>query len=511
MYPGTHAQQQPDKLAIVQPSTGLTLTYRELDAESNRLAQLLYRQGLRPDDHLALFLENHPLFLAVAWACLRSGIYFTPINRHLSAAEAAYIVDDCDARVLVASAALAQSEELGRLATRCEVKLSLGGSIDGFTDYATALADFPPTPIPEEAMGALMLYSSGTTGRPKGIKRPRPQGHPSQGNPANVSAAKMFNMDTDTVYLAPAPMYHAAPLGYSNAALVAGGTVVMMDKFEPELSLQLIEQYRVTHSQWVPTMFIRMLKLPDAIRRRYDISSMRCAIHAAAPCPLEVKRQMIDWWGPVIEEYYSSTEAAGYAKITSAEWLAHPGSVGRSVGLPFHICDDDGNELPPGQAGMIYGEMAPGAEVTYHKDPGKSAAARHPLHDNWLCVGDVGYLDEEGYLYLTDRKTFMIISGGVNIYPQQIEDVLALYPGIEDIAVIGVPNEELGEEAKALVQLAPGTEGSESLAGQIKSYVEEKLGRQLVPRSVDFVPSLPRTPTGKLNKKELRSKYWPAT
>ncbi len=511
MYPGTHAQAQPDKFAIIQPSSGATLTYRELDEQSNQLAQLLRAQGLEPGDHLALFLENHPLFLVVVWACLRSGLYFTPINRHLSAAEAAYIVGDCDARVLIASAALEQSEALGEMSPACELKLSIGGALPGFTDYATAVGAQPAEALADEAMGTLMLYSSGTTGRPKGIKRPRPQGVPADGNPATVFAAKMFNMDADTVYLAPAPMYHAAPLGYSNATLVAGGTVVMMDKFEPELALQLIECYRVTHSQWVPTMFIRMLKLPEEVKSSYDLSSLRCAIHAAAPCPMEVKRRMIEWWGPVIEEYYSSTEAAGYTRITSAEWLAHPGSVGRSVGKPFHICGEDGGELPPGEPGMIYAEMTPGAEITYHKDPEKSASARHPRHENWLCVGDVGYLDEEGYLYLTDRKSFMIISGGVNIYPQQIEDVLALYPGIDDVAVIGVPNEDLGEEARALIQLAPGEAASDELAETIKDFVRGKLGRQLVPRSVEFVAALPRTPTGKLNKKALRDTYWPAS
>ncbi|TGD71262.1 acyl-CoA synthetase [Mangrovimicrobium sediminis] len=510
MYPGTHAKTQPERLAIIQPSSGLALSYRELDEQSNQLAQLLYAQGLRRGDHLALFLENHPRFLVVLWACLRSGLYFTPINRHLSAAEAAYIVDDCDARVLVASAALEQSEELGRLAPRCELKLAIGGAVPGFTDYDTATAQQSTQALAEEHMGTLMLYSSGTTGRPKGIKRPLPEGRPEAGNPSTLFAAKMFNMDSETVYLAPAPMYHAAPLGYSNAALVSGGTVVMMDKFEPELSLQLIEQYRVTHSQWVPTMFIRLLRLPDAVRERYDLSSLRYAIHAAAPCPVEVKRRMIEWWGPVIEEYYSSTEAAGYTRISSEEWLAHPGSVGRPVGRPFHICDEAGNELPAGEPGMIYAEMTPGAEVTYHKDPGKSADARHPRHEDWLCVGDVGYLDDQGYLYLTDRKSFMIISGGVNIYPQQIEDALALYPGIEDVAVIGVPNEDLGEEARALVQLAPGSEGSDALAEQIQEFVRARLGKQLVPRSVEFVAALPRMPTGKLNKKALRERYWPA-
>jgi fatty-acyl-CoA synthase len=510
MYPGVYAETQPDRPAIIHPSSGATVSYRELNERSNKLAHLLYDHGLRPGDHLALLLENQPIFLEVAWACLRSGLYFTPINRHLSAAEAAYIVDDCDARVLVASAALAQSGDVGKLASGCELKLAIGGTVAGFSDYHTATSHKAAHNIANECLGGLMLYSSGTTGRPKGILRPLPEGSPADGNPAVKFIADMFHMDTATVYLATAPMYHAAPLGYSNATIMSGGTVVMMDKFEPESALQLIERYRVTHSQWVPTMFIRMLKLPEAVRTRYDLSSQRCAVHAAAPCPMDVKRRMIEWWGPIIQEYYSSTEAAGYARITSEEWLKHPGSVGRSQGRPFHICDDDGNELPRGEPGLIYAEMPTGSETTYHKDPGKTASARHPRHREWLCVGDVGYLDDEDYLYLTDRKSFMIISGGVNIYPQQIEDVLALHPLLEDVAVIGVPNEDLGEEAKAVIQLATGVEPSDKLAEELKDFVRDKLGTQMTPRSIEFVAELPRMPTGKLNKKSLRDNYWPS-
>lgn len=509
MYPGVYAQTQPDKPAIIHPSSGTEITYRELNERSNQLAHLLREAGLQRGGHVALFLENHPLYLVIAWACLRSGLYFTPINRHLSAAEAAYIVEDSDASVLLASAALQQSKALGELATGCQLKLAIGGELDGFRSFEAAIAQHPTDNIADESLGTIMLYSSGTTGRPKGVLRPLPGATPQQGNPGTVGAAKMFNMDASTVYLAPAPMYHSAPLGYSNGTIVSGGSVIMMDKFEPELALQLIERYRVTHSQWVPTMFIRLLKLPADVRKRYDLSSHRHAIHAAAPCPVDVKRQMIEWWGPIIDEYYSSTEAAGYAKISSEEWLKHPGSVGRSTGKPFHICDEQGNELPTGESGLIYMEMTPGAEISYHKDDGKTASALHPHHGHWLCVGDMGYLDEEGYLYLTDRKSFMIISGGVNIYPQQIENALALYPGIEDIAVIGVPNDELGEEAKAVVQLAAGVEPSAELAEQIQAFVGDKLGKQLVPRSVDFVDTLPRTPTGKLNKKQLRDTYWP--
>jgi long-chain acyl-CoA synthetase len=282
----------------------------------------------------------------------------------------------------------------------------------------------------------------------------------------------------------------------------------MMDRFEAAQALALIERYAVTHSQWVPTMFVRLLKLDEATRTGHDLSSLRSAIHAAAPCPVEVKRRMIEWWGPILEEYYGSTEGAGMTYITSGEWLAHPGSVGRSSGKPLHICDEEGRELAPGEAGLIYGEATSGQPFTYYKDETKTTGARHPLRPEWTTAGDIGYLDEDGYLFLTDRKAFMIISGGVNIYPQQIEDALALHPKLADVAVIGVPNPDLGEEVKAVVELAPGVEPSEALAQEILDFVRSKLGRQLTPRSVDFVDALPRLPTGKLYKKALRDRYW---
>ena len=514
MHPGIHAQSQPDKIAVVRPSTGEALTYRELDARANKVANLLYDAGLRRGDHVAIFLENHLAYFEVIWACMRSGYYFTAINFHLAAPEAAYIVDDCDAKVLVASANLDQVPELGRLAERCELKLSVGGQAEGFEDYETALSARPDTPIADQWLGGMMLYSSGTTGRPKGIKRPLPDLRPEQGNPSAQILIATFALDDKVVYLSPAPMYHAAPIGCTSAVVQMGGTVVMMDRFDPETALRLIDEYKVTHSQWVPTMFIRMLRLDPEVREKYDLSSHRCAIHAAAPCPVEVKRQMIEWWGPIVEEYYSSTEGAGFAKICSREWLDHPGSVGRSAGMPFHICDEEGNELPLGEPGLIYGEAPTGVGFTYHKDEDKTVGATHPLHPDWRTVGDVGYLDEEGYLYLTDRKAFVINSGGVNIYPQQIEDALALHPRVADVAVIGVPNADLGEEVKAVVQPAPDVEPGEELAQEILAFITERLGRQLTPRSVDFVDELPRLPTGKLAKKELRARYWdnrPAT
>lgn len=509
MYLGAYAKSQPEKPAVIQPSTGGILTYRMLDEGSNQLAHLLYDEGLRPGDHVALFLENHLKYVEVIWACLRSGLYITPINRHLSATEAAYIVDNCDAKVLIASGVLEQSAELGNLSPRCALKLSIGGTVSGFTDYDSAVADKSTEPLAEEPLGAMMLYSSGTTGKPKGILRPLFDQSVKTGSPNLQFLSDLFNFNTETVYLSPAPLYHGAPIGYINAVIQSGGTAVMMDKFEAEAALQLLEQYQITHSQWVPAMFIKMLKLPEDIRGKYDVSSLKCAFHAAAPCPADVKRKMIQWWGPIIDEYYSSSEGAGMAFINSEQWLAHPGSVGRARGKPFHICDENGDEVPQGTSGLIYGEVPAGPAFSYHKDPEKTKAATHPRNSQWVTVGDIGYLDPEGYLFLTDRQAFMIISGGVNIYPQQIEDVLALHPKLTDVAVIGVPNEELGEEPKGVVQLAPGVQPSEQLAEELKAFVREKLGKQLVPRTIDFVDELPRTPTGKLNKKELQAKYWP--
>ena len=510
-YIGTLAQAHPDKPAAIRPATGETRTFRELDDRSNRLAQLLHAAGLRRGDHVAMYLENNLAFFDVNFACMRSGLYLTPINRYLPADEAAWIVDNCDARVLVASAALDQSEALGRLAGRCEVKLSVGGALPGFEDFDAAIALYPAERLAQEWLGSQMPYSSGTTGKPKGIKRPVQEVSPETGNAAVTRITDMFGVDEQSVYLCPAPLYHAAPSGFTSGVILSGGTVILMDKFEEEAALSLIERFRVTHSQWVPTMFVRLLKADAELRAKYDLSSHSRAIHAAAPCPRDVKRAMIDWWGPILEEYWSSTEGAGFTRISSAEWLTHQGSVGRAMGAPIHICDDEGNELPAGEPGTIYGEAIGGSGFSYHKDEGKTVSTSHPLHPEWRTVGDIGYLDDEGYLYLTDRKAFMIISGGVNIYPQQIEDALALHPKVADVAVIGVPNDELGEEVKAVVQPAPGVAPSEQLANEIKDYVRERLGRQLTPRSVDFTEELPRLPTGKLYKKALRDRYWPQT
>jgi fatty-acyl-CoA synthase len=508
MYIGAYAQTKPDKIAVHRPSTGESLTFRELDDRSNKLAQLFYANGLRRGDHVAAFMENHLACFEVIWACMRSGLYLTPINHYLTAAEAAYIVDNCDAKALIVSAAFAQAPELAELATRCGLKLAVGGPVAGCADYEAALASQPARKLDQEHLGSFMLYSSGTTGRPKGILRPLTDDDPAKGNPSLGFIVSLWGFDADTVYLSPAPMYHSAPSGFTTSVLQAGGTVVMMDKFDAAKALELIERFRITHSQWVPTMFVRMLKLDPEIRTKYDLSSHKRAIHAAAPCPVEVKRQMIEWWGPVIEEYYAATENVGMATISSREWLEHPGSVGKARAHPFHICNEDGEEMPAGEPGMIYAEANIGGNFNYHKDTEKTAGSTHPTNPAWMTVGDVGYLNEAGYLFLTDRKAFMIISGGVNIYPQQIEDALALHPKVADVAVIGVPNADLGEEVKAVVEPAPGVEPSEALAREIMDFVTARLGRQLTPRSVDFTDALPRLPTGKLYKKALRDQYW---
>jgi fatty-acyl-CoA synthase len=508
MYVGSHAQTQPDKIAVLRPSTGEALTYRGLDRRSNQLAQLLYARTLHVGDHLALFSDNNVAFIEVLCACMRAGLYLTTINSHLSPEEAAYIVDDCDARALVASAVLEQSTALGRLSPQCNVKLSIGGAIAEFEDYDAALVGQPATKLAEERLGGLMLYSSGTTGRPKGILNALTGLTPDRGASASHLLADIFGLNRSTIFLSPAPLYHAAPTGFAQAVIQAGGTIVLMDRFDAETALALIERYRITHSQWVPTMFIRMLKLPDEVSSRYDLSSMCCAIHAAAPCPIEVKQAMIKWWGPILEEYYASTEGAGFAHVRSDEWLRHPGTVGRARSGQFHVCDEQGNELPLGASGLIYGESPTGRTFVYHKDRGKTVASKHPTNPKLATVGDIGYLNEEGYLFLTDRKAFMIISGGVNIYPQQIENALALHPKIRDVAVIGVPHEELGEEVKAVIEPEAGVEPSTQLGEEIKDFVRERLGKQLTPRSVDFVQALPRLPSGKLYKQSLRDFYW---
>ncbi|KAA5838305.1 acyl-CoA synthetase [Saccharopolyspora hirsuta] len=511
MYPGVHAATHPDRPALIMAGSGRRLTYRELDERSLRLADRLRSAGLGKGDVVALLSDNSPQAFEVYWAALRSGMYVCAVNSHLQPAEAAYIVNDSGASALVVSAGLGElAEAVSGQVPGVGLRLAYGGSVPGFDDYEQALAAASTEVPASQPCGADLLYSSGTTGRPKGIKPALPDREVHE--PGNLLVDLMhgvFGFDEDTVYLSPAPVYHAAPLRYCAAVHALGGTVVMMERFDPEAALRAIERYGVTHSQWVPTMFVRMLKLDEQVRQRYDLSSHRMAVHAAAPCPVEVKRAMIDWWGPILLEYYASTEGIGMTMVDSAQWLDKPGSVGRAVLGEVHVCDEAGDELPAGEVGTVYfGREEIGFE--YLGDPDKTRAARHPEHDNWATVGDLGYLDEDGFLFLTDRKAFMIISGGVNIYPQEVEDVLVLHPAILDVAVFGVPDEEMGEAVKAVVQPAPGAEPGPDLEREILAYARERVAHYKVPRSVDFAAELPRTPTGKLVKGKLKARYAPS-
>ncbi len=510
MWPGARAALTPDKPAVVMAGTGETVTYQELNDRSNQLAQLFWDAGLRFGDHLAVLMDNNSRYLEVCWAAQRSGLFYTAINWHFTAEEAAYILDDCDAEAIVVSTGTREvaTELVERgLMPRVRIRLAVGGSIDGYADYEDAIAAFPAEPLAEEIEGTPMLYSSGTTGRPKGIKY-HIERIPIGRAPAQLLAmTTLFKFDEDSVYLSPAPLYHSAPLFYCMSSLRLGATVVVMEHFDPLLALEYIEKYRITNSQWVPTMFVRMWKLAPEERARYDLSTHRSAVHAAAPCPVEVKRRMIEWWGPIVMEYYASTEGAGATIITSEEWLAHPGSVGRSLLAPVHILDEDGHELPAGEVGTVWFQPMSGRPTfEYHKDSEKT---RDAMNDQgWSTVGDMGYLDDEGYLYLTDRRTFMIVSGGVNIYPQEAENILVDHPKVLDVAVFGVPNEEMGEEVKGVVQPVDWDAAGPELERELLEYCRAHLAHYKCPRSIDFEPELPRQPTGKLYKRLIRDRYW---
>lgn len=505
-----HAAATPDKIATIMAKTGETLTYGELNSRSIRLARLLRDAGLAPGDVVAIFMENNIRFHEVVWAALRSGMYICTVNRYLTTEEAEYIVTDSGAKALVVSTGL--QPVAGDLAARvsCQVMLSVDGSIDGYERYEDSLAEVDDGPLPDEPAGDGMYYSSGTTGRPKGIKRTLTGGDFNE--PAGLERlfGPVFGFGEDTIYLSPAPLYHAAPFGFTRTIHAMGGTNVIMDRFDALDSLRLIEKYKVTHSQWVPTMFVRMLKLSDDERNRYDLSSHQVAVHAAAPCPAEVKHRMLDWWGPMLWEYYGGSELNGLTLCNSAEWLAHPGTVGKPILGKLHICDEAGVELPTSQPGAVFFERDR-MPFEYHNDEAKTKGAQHPEHPTWTKLGDVGYLDDDGYLHLTDRESFMIISGGVNIYPQEIEDCLVLHPMIADVAVIGVPNADMGEEVRAVVQLAEGYEPGDAVAADIIAHAKDQLASFKVPRQVDFEAELPRLDTGKLYKRILRDKYWGKT
>ncbi len=499
MYPGTWAAKNPDKPALVMAGSGRTLTYGELDERSLRLAHVLKDAGLEVGDVVALLSDNRPEAYEVYWAALRSGLYVTAVNHNLSAEEASYIVRDCGAKALIVSPA--RSELAGRLDVDVPTRLTFEG------DYEEALAAAGTEQLEDQPHGDDLLYSSGTTGRPKGIKPPLPQIKVDEPGYLYVSIfGALYGFDEDTVYLSPAPVYHAAPLRFGGVIHALGGTLVMMERFDAESALRAIQEFRVTHTQMVPTMFVRMLKLPDEVRLSYDVGSLKVVVHAAAPCPVDVKRRMIEWLGPIVHEYYASTEANGATFIDSQTWLEHPGSVGTALMGVLHICGEDGRELATGEVGTVYFEREQ-RTFAYHNDEEQTRSTQHPEHDSWTTVGDLGYVDADGFLYLTDRKAFMIISGGVNIYPQEVEDLFSLHPAVIDIAVIGVPDDEMGERVVAFVQPAPGTTPGDELAAELTAYAREHIAHFKVPTEFHFRSELPRTPTGKMVKGRLRDEY----
>lgn len=507
MYPGTWAERTPDKAALVMAGSGRTLTYRQLDDRSLRVAHVLRDAGLRTGDVVALLTDNRPESYEVYWAALRSGLYVTAVNHNLAPGEVSSIVRDCGARALVVSAAKADLVAALDVDVPTRLAFGEGPRPAGYGDYEAALAAASTEPLSEQPHGEDLLYSSGTTGRPKGVKPPLPPIAVDEPGYLYVSVfGALYGFDTDTVYLSPAPVYHAAPLRFGGVVHALGGTLVMMERFDAEATLRAVEEHRVTHTQMVPTMFVRLLKLPEEVRRRYDLSSLRVVVHAAAPCPVEVKRAVIDWFGPVVHEYYASTEANGATFIDSATWLERPGSVGQALLGVLHICAEDGRELPPGEVGSVYFEREQ-RTFSYHNDPERTRSTEHPEHPSWTTVGDLGYVDEDGFLYLTDRQAFLIISGGVNIYPQEVEDLFTLHPAVLDIAVIGVPDEEMGERVVAFVQPAPGAEPGPALAAELTAYARDRIAHFKVPAEIHFRDELPRTPTGKMVKGRLREEH----
>jgi long-chain acyl-CoA synthetase len=502
--PRHHARRTPDKTAFHICPTGETVSFAMLEARANQGAHRLRRLGLGAGDHIALLMENRREFLEIAFAADRTGVYYTAISTYLTEAEALHILRDCGARLLIASdrfAPLARSlaAELGA-ALQVEI---VGAAAEGLGHWCAAAAACPETPIDDEVEGLDMLYSSGTTGRPKGIKWPLSGQRPGGRTMLLDLLTGLFGYSAETRYLCTAPLYHAAPLRHSMVTIRMGGSVHVMGRFDAAEALRLIEAQRITHSQWVPTMFVRLLKLPEAERRGFDLSSQQVAVHAAAPCPVAVKQAMIDWWGPILHEYYAGTENNGFTAITTPEWLAHPGSVGRAKLGVIHICDETGAELPVGSEGEVYFEN--GHPFAYHNDPEKTAESRNA--QGWTTLGDIGRLDGEGYLYLTDRKSFVIISGGVNIYPQETEDALVEHPAVLDAAVIGVPHEEFGEEVLAVVELVAGQAPSEGLGAELIDHCRGRLSAIKCPRRIVFRPRLPRSPTGKLMKRLLREEF----
>ena len=492
------------KPAVIVHPSGTVVTFDELEARANRLAHSFRGAGLVEGDVVAILMDNSEHFHAVMWAARRAGLYYVPINTHLTAAEAAYIIDNSNAKAIIGSAALRQT-----CAQLCELDVALpelrmiaDDDLAGWLRYPDCVADQPDTPIADEIEGDLLQYSSGTTGRPKGIKRPLTHLPPAQ-VPGLMAMLIDVWMTPESVYLSPAPLYHTAPSVWTMQAQAAGITTVVLEKFDPQDCLDAIQRYRVTHAQFVPAHFIRMLKSPAVVRNSYDVTSLQRVIHAAAPCPVQIKHQMMGWWGPIVDEYYASSEAHGSTVISAEEWLTHPGSVGKPMNCVVHIVDANGDELPPGEPGEIYFEG--GNTFEYLNDPSTTAKSREK--HGWSTVGDVGYLDDEGYLYLTDRRHHMIISGGVNIYPQEAENILVTHPQVLDAAVFGIPDDEMGQSVMAAVQTVDPARATDEFGAQLLGWLRDRLAHYKCPRSVAFEEHLPRSDTGKLYKNQLVEKY----
>lgn len=508
MHPSIHARTTPDKPAYIMAGSGESVTYRELDERSNQGAHLFRALGLQAGDGIAFFVENHPRYYELLWAAQRSGLRFTCISSKLRADEVAYILGDCGAKAFVTSNALLDIGAPAAARASCPNLYVLGSAAGDFASFEAARESYPTTPIADEVAGSAMLYSSGTTGRPKGVRRAGAI-DPDIAAPNTLSmlGQALYGWNENSIYLSPAPLYHAAPLGWSMAIQAIGGTVVMMENFDAEAALAAVERFKVTTAQWVPTHFVRMLKLPEEVRRRYDLSSLTAVFHAAAPCPVPVKEAMIAWWGPIVHEYYAGTEGNGFCVINSEEWLSHKGSVGKGLTAEVKICDENGDPLPPRSEGAVF--FAGGNAFEYHGDPVKTAESLNK--HGWTTLGDVGWLDEEGYLYLTDRKSFMIISGGVNIYPQEIENLLIEHPEVADAAVVGAPHEEMGEKVVAIIQPTDWSRAGADFAEELSGWLRERLSHVKAPRQIDFMAELPRHQTGKLYKRLIRDTYWGKT
>ena len=500
----TYAASKPDEPALILAGSGKVITWKEHDQQVNQIAQYFRDIGLKEKDHIAIMLENRVEYIQIIDAAIDAGLLITNISTHLQQDETEYVINNSESKLLITSEPFADlAAEIVPMTPGVTHRLMLDSTIDGYDAYEGTISSYSSEPIDYGLAGTFMLYSSGTTGRPKGILWDIPDLPVGTMDPNLEMAAALFQITDQSVYLSTQPLYHSAPAAFAIGCMQVGCTIVLIEKFEAETALAAIEKYQATHSQWVPTMFVRIFKLPDEVRLKYDLSSMKCIVHAAAPCPVEVKLKLIDWLGPVVYEFWGGTETAIVTFITSPEYLEHKGSVGKGVAAVLHILDDEGNDLPPGEPGVIY--MEQGRQYTYFKEPEKTTGSRNK--DGWTNIGDIGYLDEDGYLYLTDRKAFMIISGGVNIYPQETEDVLVMHPKVMDVAVIGVPHEEFGEEVKAVVQPISWADSGPELEQELIEYARSKVSHIKCPRTIDFMEELPRTPSGKLLKRLIKQQY----